>query len=295
MMKVRKYLFTAFAAAAVAFAQSEPSAGLSFEVASIRPSAPLSQQVTAGVHIDGAQVSCLLLSLRDYIRWAYKVKDYQISAPEWMAGARFDITAKVPPGTTPEQVGQMVQSMLTERFGMKLHHETRELPVYALAPQKGGAKLKESPKDPPKEAADAAKGSVNVVAQGDSGGTTVDMGGGASFSFGNNKIEGRKMGMAAFTETLASFTDKPVIDMTGLTGLYDFTLEFTPEDFRAMMIRAAVQRGVTMPPEALKMMDSAPGDSMGVALEKLGLTLESRKAPIDMLVIDHMEKAPTDN
>lgn len=269
-------------------AQSER---LAFEVASIRPSAPFNGQVTAGVHTDGNQITGVFLSLRDYIRWAYKVKDYQIIGPDWMGSARFDITAKLPAASTQDQIAQMMGALLTDRFAMKMHRESRELPVYALVVAKGGPKLKESEPGPEPD----PKAAVNVVANGNSGGTTVDMGHGASLGVGNNKIEGRKMNMAAFAEVLARFTDRPVIDATGLDKRYDLTLEFTPEDFRAMMIRAAVAAGAALPPEALKALDSAPGDSTFSALESVGLKLEPRKAPIEVLVIDHMEKTPTDN
>ena len=72
-------------------------------------------------------------------------------------------------------------------------------------------------------------------------------------------------------------------------------MNFSPEDYRAMMIRAAVMAGVTMPPEALKLMDASSPDTLFSALEKLGLNLESRKAPLDVVVIDHVEKSPSEN
>ncbi len=288
-------LGTAIAAGQAQQSPAQPQKKVEFEVASIRPSAPItSPNVTAGVHIDGAQVTCILLSLRDYIRAAYKVKDYQIIGPDWMAGARFDITAKVPEGTTQEQTGEMLKSLLASRFGMTFHRETRELPVLALVTAKGGAKLKESPKDA--EAEDATKRPVNVVAQSNGNSTVVDMGGGASFSVGNNKLEAKKVALPVLAETLASFNDKPILDMTGLTGLYDIALEFMPDDFRALMIRAAVVRGAVLPPEVLKLLDNTSGgDAIGVALEPLGLKLEPRKASVEVLVIDHMEQMPTDN
>ena len=287
-MRKREVFATLILGSALLAAQSER---LAFEVASIRPSAPFNGQVTAGVHTDGNQITSVFLSLRDYIRWAYKVKDYQIIAPDWTGSARFDIAAKLPAASTQDQIAQMMGALLTDRFGMKMHRESREFPVYALVVGKGGPKLKESEPGP----APDPKAAVSVVASGTSAGTTVDLGHGASFGVGNNKIEGRKINMAAFAEVLARFTDRPVIDATGLDKLYDLTLEFTPEDFRAMMIRAAVAAGAALPPEALKALDSAPGDSTFSALESVGLKLEPRKAPIEVLVIDHIEKTPTDN
>jgi uncharacterized protein (TIGR03435 family) len=83
--------------------------------------------------------------------------------------------------------------------------------------------------------------------------------------------------------------------MTGRKGGYTFTLTFTPEEFRAMMIRAAVAAGTTLPPEALRMLDGVSDDSLFSALEALGLKLENRKAPLEVLVVDHILKAPTEN
>jgi uncharacterized protein (TIGR03435 family) len=101
--------------------------------------------------------------------------------------------------------------------------------------------------------------------------------------------------MTTFAELLGRFEDKPVVDQTGLTGSYDFDLEFTPEDYMAMLIRSAIAAGVTLPPEALRALSGSSGDSLLNALDRLGLKLENRKAPLEVLVIDHIEKAPTDN
>ena len=105
----------------------------------------------------------------------------------------------------------------------------------------------------------------------------------------------RKLPASAMAETLARFVDRPVVDMTELKGNYDFTLQFAPEDFTGMMLRAAVAAGIALPPEALKLIDASNGDSLFTAIETLGLKLEKRKEPIEVLVIDHIEKSPTDN
>ena len=108
-----------FVVAASAFAQSPPR--LEFEVASIRPSSAPGQDraATAGVHIDGAQVRCVLLSIKDYIGTAYKTRFAQIVAPDWIGSERFDIVATLPAGATPAQVPEMLQSLLAERFGLR--------------------------------------------------------------------------------------------------------------------------------------------------------------------------------
>jgi uncharacterized protein (TIGR03435 family) len=101
--------------------------------------------------------------------------------------------------------------------------------------------------------------------------------------------------MTALADMLARFEDRPVVDMTDLKGNYDFTLECTPEDFRAMMIRSAIAAGVTLPPQALSLLDHASDGSLLDALQTLGLKLEPRKAPVEMLVVDHAEKVPSEN
>jgi uncharacterized protein (TIGR03435 family) len=119
--------------------------GQQFEVASIKPSAQSAQdQTSAGLHIDGSMVRYSALSLKLYVGMAYNLKNYQVSAPDWMASERWDVTAKLPDGSSPKQVPQMLQALLRDRFQMKMHRETKELPVYALIIGKGALKFKES-------------------------------------------------------------------------------------------------------------------------------------------------------
>jgi uncharacterized protein (TIGR03435 family) len=282
-------------ASGVVFGQASPR--LEFEVASIKASAPPgtgANRVLGGMHVDGAQVSWTFLSLNDYIDSAYRIRNYQISGPDWMASARFDVNAKLPDGATRKDIPEMLQRLLEERFQMKLHRESKELPVYGLVVGKGGLKMRESAPDPAAETQNGG-GGASVAAVSRPGGVTVNYGNGAYFTFADNKFEGHKLPASAMADVMARFTDRPVVDMTNLKGNYDFSLELSPEDFRAMGIRAAIAAGVTLPPQALQMAEAASGDSLINALEKLGLKLESRKAPVDVLVIDHCEKAPTEN
>jgi uncharacterized protein (TIGR03435 family) len=211
-----------------------------------------------------------------------------------MASERFDINAKLPDGSSGDQIPQMIQALLTDRFGMKFHWEMKDFPVYALVVGKSGLKMKASPPDPPTDPAEDRK-AFDLTASASQTSTTINYGKGMYMTFGNNSFEGRKLPASAMAETLARFVDRPVVDMTELKGNYDFTLQFTPEDFRAMMMRSAVAAGVTLPPEALKLIDSSNGDSLFTALETLGLKLEQRKTPIEVLVIDHIDKSPSDN
>jgi uncharacterized protein (TIGR03435 family) len=270
-----------------------------FEVASIRPSPPPGpERMNVGVHIDGARVSCTALNLKDYISAAYKIKIYQIEGPDFLGSERFDINAKLPAGAAEAQVPDMIKALLAERFQMKAHRETKDFPVYALVVAKGGLKMKESPVDP-NEVGDPGEKpkapATNVTGSGGRGGVHLEYGHGSFFTMADNKFIARKLAIANFVEVLARFEDKPVVDMTGLTGSYDFDLEFTQEDYMAMLIRSAIAAGVTLPPEALRMLSGSSGDSLTNALERLGLKLENRKAPLEVLVVDRIEKAPTEN
>jgi uncharacterized protein (TIGR03435 family) len=126
-------------------------------------------------------------------------------------------------------------------------------------------------------------------------GVTLNYGDGSYFTFGPYKAEGHKMPAGRIAAALTPYMDRPVLNRTNLKGKYDFVLELAPEDFRAMGIRSGIAAGDPLPPQAIQMAEAASMDSLSAALEKLGLKLESRKAPLDVLVIDHCEKTPSDN
>jgi uncharacterized protein (TIGR03435 family) len=276
------------------YAQTAPPRA-EFEVASIKPSVatPTGGQVHVGVQIDGAQFHCSYLSLKDYIRIAYKLKDYQVTGPDWMASERFDIHAKLPSSSPRDQVMEMLQTLLEQRFQLKLHRDSKEFSVYGVTVGKGGLKLKESPLDDVPEG-DSGKG-VNVTAEGGRGGTTVKYGRGAYFSLADNKLEVRKLTMALLADALGRFVERPVVDMTDLEGTYDLTLEFTPEEYRTLLIRMALSAGVNLPPEALRLLEGASDESLFKGLQAMGLKLESRKAPLEVLVVDSASKTPSEN
>jgi uncharacterized protein (TIGR03435 family) len=280
--------------AATAFGQA-PAARPEFEVASIRPSARASEggSVQVGLHIDGAMIRINYLNLKDYIAMAYNLKLYQVTAPDWVGSdaERFDISAKLPEGSKRDDVGKMLQNLLEDRFQLKVHLDTKEFPVFALVVGKGGFKLKESA---PGET-DTAPGNINVGASGGRGGVSVNLGNGAIFGFANNQLEAKKLTMTSFTDTLSRFMDRPVVDMTDLSGHYDFAVKLTDEDYHAMLIRSALAAGVNLPPEALRVLDNASDESLVSGLDALGLKLERRKEPLPVLVVDHMEKAPSSN
>jgi uncharacterized protein (TIGR03435 family) len=273
----------------IAFAQSQPE----FEVASIRPSAEEANQVNVGLRITGSEIRVAHLTIRDYIGMAYRVKPNQIVGPEWMTQQRFDIAAKIPDGVAPARIPEMMQALLASRFQMKTHREMKEFNVYALTVAKGGLRIKEAEALPPPPSDKPQP--FTVAATGSGAGVAVDLGDGSSFSLGNNKLELRRITMAAMAETLTRFVDRPVLDMTDVKGRYDVTLDVTPEDYTALMIRSAINAGVVLPPQALRLLDNAPGNPLAPALQQSGLALEPRKAPLDVIVVDSSLKAPTEN
>jgi uncharacterized protein (TIGR03435 family) len=207
---------------------------------------------------------------------------------------RFDITATLPAGSTPAQVPEMLQALLADRFQVKLRKDKKEFPIYALVPGKGPLKLKESPPDPNAEK-DEAKGTFNNGTVAFVDGVTISYKDGSSFYFGNNRVEAKKLNMTQFTRCMERFSDRQIVDMTGLTGQYDFAVTVSPEDSQAMMLRSLVWLNQQLPPEAQKFLDSTSPSALGDALQQVGLKLEPRKAPLDVLVIDDALKTPTAN
>jgi len=276
-----------------AFAQNPRPA---FEVATIRPSINAPRQaVAAAGRTDGAQFRIAGLTIRDYISMGYAVKLNQISGPDWITTDRYDIAAKLPDGSGPDQMPVMMQTLLEDRFELKTHRETKEFPVYALQISSGGLKMTEAPRDPGAEQSDARTPQA-FTRQGSGQGISLDLGGGSSFNFANNKFEAKKVPMSFLAGMLERFLDRPVVDLTGVNGSYDVAFDLTPEDYRVMLIRAATAAGLVMSPEALRVLDGSPAPaSLFEGLKRFGLKLEPYKAPLDILVVDSVRKTPTEN
>lgn len=272
--------------------------------------------------VDGAICDIGAFSLRDLIRTAYEVKDYQISGADSLGSPldaqRFNIQAAMPEGATEKQVPQMLQALLAERFKLVVRRETKDQSVYALVVGKGGPKLKESEPDPPAPEAspenpDAPKKGETVFGVGGNqvrvsgsmtGGNGLTVKGGpmgqmqVTMADGKMHMQAAKMSMASLADIATTFVGKPVVDMTELKGNYQVALDLSMDDLKNVA-RAA---GLTMP--------GAPGGnaSQGVAdaadpsgstifasIQQLGLKLESRKAPLPLIVVEHFEKSPTEN
>jgi len=268
---------------------------LKFEVASIKVNDLRPMQMDGskmGLHLDGARVSLGAMSLTNLIVQAYQIEGFQLSGPDFLPVQRFDIQAKMPDGATQTQVPQMLQALLAERFRLKVRRETREQQVYALIASKDGSKLKETPADyvVPDTPFGGNRGNRLVISvfrpTPPAGWATI------SGVNGRNVYECNKIDMAEFARFLRSHTDEPVIDMTGLKGYYEVTLD-VPQRSRAFAARrGAMERPADAPaPEA----SDPSGVNVFASIQKLGLKLEKRKAPIEHLVVEHVEKLPTEN
>jgi uncharacterized protein (TIGR03435 family) len=293
-------------AAAVGCAQTGPT----FEVASIKPAGTLdpqkimSGQQRIGKKVDKARVEYSTMALAELLTEAYKIKSYQLVAPDWAAGMsapRFDIQAKMPDGATEEQIPEMLQALLAERFGLKIHKSSKEQNIYALVVAKGGVKMKpsEPPKDTPEEAPGGGmKFSGNMQ---DGKGMTVNAGkdGGTTKMSMNPDtkamhLELSKLPMGKLVEMLTPMVDRPVVDETGLKGDFQVAIDLP----LSLMMRMAGQAGMGAPAsgDANKMLEATdPGASIFESVQKLGLKLEAKKGQLETVVVDHLEKTPTDN
>lgn len=240
-----------------------------FEVAAIKPNK--SGGGGSRSSFDGIRLTATNISVKSLIEYdAYGIPAPQIlGGPNWLASDRFDIEAKVDDALVAEMAKldreqrnqmerQMFQQLLADRFKLVVHHETKELPVYALVVAKGGPKLTAS-KDPDK---------------------------GTSSSSGNARMTATNITMEklaqSLTQNLARELGRVVIDKTGIEGKYDVALTWGPESNSAAMVNASNE-------------GSPPGPSIFTAIqEQLGLKLESSKGPVQTLVIDHIEQ-PSEN
>ena len=293
-MSAVKGILLTVTVAAVACAQTP--AHPAFEVASIRASSNSDEiqqgKVAVGVHIDGAQVRVTSFTVKEYLGIAYQMKIAQISGPDWISQDRFDISATIPAGGKASQVDEMLQALLTDRFRLKIHREKKEFPVYALVEGKGPLKLKEVPMDP---ADTAASTPFDVKGGGDVNGVNINYGNGQTFAFVPNTVEVHKLTMEMFAGIIERFADRTVVDMTGLKGAYDFKVDINADDYLPMLIHSAINAGVVLPPEAAKLAEGHTAAGLSDALQQVGLKLEARKAPLDVIVVDDGRRTPTDN
>ena len=295
--------------AACLFAQKPAQA--SFEVASIRPSAPVTPEMVAsgkmhtGESISGTRVDIGMLSLTDLICEAYSVKKFQVLGPSWLGAQRFDIVARMPKGSTPKQFPQMLQDLLASRFKLTMHRDETSHRAYALVVAKGGFKGQSADPDlaTRAQAAPVSSGSSELSIEKTHGGSVISDGQGTELKTGMSPdgksmtMENPRMSMGDMAQGLSAFLGCAVIDKTSLRGSYKVKLEFSITD----MMNAARQAGAIVPGSgsANEPGTAAPADAaeslITRSLSALGLKLESRTLPLDRIVVDHAEKMPTPN
>jgi len=277
-----------------------------FEVASVKVHPPPVTQI--GITNRGGRFAATGFSLKMLVGRGYAVPELRIvGGPNWAESERYDIEAKAPDGAPANQLQPMLQTMLEDRFKLKVHRETRELPVYELVVGKTGLKMKLSDDQtppapitlPPAEPGAGPRG-AGVVARGPVPGPGVAPGG--TFSGGGPRVrgtsgrgsingrmtfEGSAVMVSVLVNTLQQLLDRPVIDKTGLTGLFDIKLEWIP--------------GAEAPPGPFSPNPDAPpsppvdGPSIFTAIqEQLGLRLEGSRGPVEVVVIDSAQK-PVEN
>jgi uncharacterized protein (TIGR03435 family) len=217
--------------------------------------------------------SAWFITLQQIISVAYGVERFQISGgPSWLPSERFDIEAKMDAATADalEKLShvqrvlaqqQMLQALLANRFQLTVHRETKELTIYTLVIAKGGPKLKEAkPGDTP--GAGSMRGSVL-----------------------SGEVTAHAVPIARLAHDLTQMLGHPVLDKTELKGVYDFKLQFTPDDRLQPPSGLAPNQRLPVPPadsNAPSLFDALP--------EQLGLKLESGKGPVEVIVIDHVER-----
>jgi uncharacterized protein (TIGR03435 family) len=257
------------------------------------------QRIT--VNVDAARVDFSDVSLAELIRAAYRVRLYQISGPEWITTTRFDVLAKLPDGAKSDQVPEMLQTLLAERFHLVLHDSSKEMPVYALVIGKDGSKLTESAPDNAADGNVAGADSFPARGGGRSPMTAEGPNGSARMSAGPSglHVDLKRMTLPNMIDWLSRFTDRPVVDMTGLTGRYDLALDVSRDE----MMNAARNAGLALDAGGGgggrrgggNAAVEPEGDSVFTSVAKAGLKLEPRRLPVTLLVVDHMDKTPTEN
>jgi uncharacterized protein (TIGR03435 family) len=295
-----------------------------FEVAAISPAGPLDPQailsgkLRLGLTATESRVEIGLMSLADLLPRAFRVQPYQISGPPWLGDQRFDIRATIPSGASKEQVPEMLQSLLAARFGLVTHRESREMPVYALIVGKEGPRLGEAlapapPADPaPGEITLGAgtnqvritpgapgTGGMTMVASSEETGT---VGMSLDPAKGIMRMDLRQITMRALADMLTPLAGRPVVDRTGLTGPYRAALDLSISD---MLHTAGAHLGGLLPPGAAATVGGAPapaaaasdpsGTSIVQAVRGMGLDLDSRRMPVEVIVVDRIEREPTPN
>lgn len=286
MNNLRELTFTLVSVGFVLIAAQDPPPQPEFEAASIRLLPP----PRVGYRIDGSQTGgpgtkdptffrCRDCNLYTLVRLAFNLRRDQFKPPEWMATQQLLVTAKVPLGATKDEFRAMLQGLLSERFGLRYHFEKKEIPGYHLITAKNGPKLKASLADAV-GSGEENDNAWNKALNGKDG--FPDREGIFNLPIGR-KLKMNNQTMSQFADLVTNHLGEPVVDSTGIPGSFDITLYWST---------------VSPLPSAEK--DSLPpapsGPSLKDALDsQLGLKLQPAKIEVNVFVIDHIEKTPTEN
>ncbi|HTP35455.1 MAG TPA: TIGR03435 family protein [Candidatus Acidoferrales bacterium] len=259
---------------ALCTAWGQPAAPLSFEVASVKAFVPGSSPGQRRANMSGAdRIECHGVTLWYLITYAYGMKSYQVFGPDWLKDARYDVMAKGPAGTTREQLPKMTQALLAERLKLQVRQETRALEALALIVGKNGPKLTEAAP----ESGDGMGGAQIGMSTSPTGGERLDVKGAS---------------MASLATTLTGLLGRPVVDKTGLSGRYDFVLEFTRSETAGPKGTGGYNEPPPLPPPPP---GAEPGQSIYSSIQQLGLKLDGQKLPLPILIIESAERTPVEN
>jgi uncharacterized protein (TIGR03435 family) len=286
-----------------------PAQDLSFEVASIKPNTSRTVDAALGCHgTDSHNPNstiplgrCVVRreALRYVIALAYNIPPAMLNAyegkvlagPDWVRSESYNIDAKAEMPATETQLKLMLQALLVERFKLKVHHEMREMPIYALVTAKNGPKLQPAPKDRDCVGQNRSDHRYELSERNMVGACRA-------FIPGDGGIHGISVSMSDFAEILSNWSGRAVVDKTGVDGLFDLVLpRVIPANALTLNTNAAGRGGAPPAPgvgdkEVRFAPDSLP--TVFTAIEQFGLKLEATKGPVDVLVIDDVQK-PTEN
>jgi uncharacterized protein (TIGR03435 family) len=293
--KLIPWTLYAVACAAVLAQSPQPA----FEAASVKPMLPdvrtRSRMAGGPDTSDPGQITYTNVTLASVLLGAYDIKNYQLTGPDWLSSRRYEIIAKIPPGTAKERFRVMLQNLLAERFHLALHHEMKDLGGFDLVVGKNGPKLKPSVESdpaaapqpaPPPEPATPPKTDANGFPHLDGPGMVMMEGvsGKAVVTY----LTAKAQPVSALVEMLSREFRLPIADKTGLSAKFDFTLEFAPQPPGALPPRSS---SADLPDSTD---DSAPNLITAVQ-QQLGLKLNPGKVRIDVLIVDRADQVPAGN
>jgi uncharacterized protein (TIGR03435 family) len=215
---------------------------------------------------------------------AYGIPTYRLSIPDSFKTKHYDIVVKIPDGTSKEQFNAMLQNLLADRFGLRIHRQPREFSTYKLVIGSRGPKLQGTTlkaDDPSKRPTRVDPDGVLVIA-GVIGGRTVN---------GRFLIAGGKITIGDLAKYLEMLMQSPVTDATGLTGEYDIRLQFSPE---GLILTPTILKALSNTSATGDASDPAPNISQALE-QQLGLRLEKTKVLLDVIVVDHLDEVPSEN